>query len=139
MANPIDDILASRTGNQKEDSVEDTSKFFSTLATDGYQENFLELRFQEGFCTCFSYADLNWFNHDPEEGTLDLEFGGFLISIIGRGLGGKLFHAIKSKRASWVKEADSDFQDSPDNDLYIEQILVRPPEGFSDEGEEETE
>lgn len=131
----IDDILAARTNDSETNT--DPNKFFSNLTTEGYQENFLEIRFRDGLRSCFAYADLNWFNYDPEEGTLDLEFSGFLISLIGRGLGGKLFHSIKSKRAAWVKEADSDFQDNPDNEIYVEKILISPPEGFGGSEEDE--
>jgi len=135
-SNPIDDILAERRGTSEEEHSVDPDKFYSVISADGYQENYLEIRFRDGLRTCFAYADLNWFNHDPDEGTLDLDFNGFLISLIGRGFGEKLFHSIKSKRAAWVKEADSDFQDNPANEVYIEKILITPPDGFAAESEE---
>lgn len=134
----IEEILAERQGKNAE-PAEDTGKFYSVLSAEGLQENFLELRFHDGLKTCFAYADLSWFNYDPEAGTLDLEFGGFLVMISGRGLGERFFHSLKAKRVAWVKEADSDFQDNDANELYIKEILVIPPEGFTGEEEEATE
>ncbi|MAS94913.1 MAG: hypothetical protein CMO55_17085 [Verrucomicrobiales bacterium] len=138
-SNPIEDILADRRNKSAPEDETDPNKFYSVLSAEGYQENFLEIRFRDGLRTCFAYPDLNWFNHDPDEGTLDLEFGGFLVTLVGRGLGDRLFHAIKSKRAAWVKEADSDFQDNSDNEVYIEKILISPPQGFGESEEEENE
>jgi len=138
-AKSVDEIIAERQKSTAS-STEASDKFYSILSAEGYQENYLEIRFQDGLKTCFAYNDLTWFNYDPDEGTLDLEFSGFLVSIIGRGLGEKLFHSIKGKRAAWIKEADSDFQDNPDNEIYIDQILISPPEGFGgseDEGGED--
>ena len=134
----IDDILEERRQKEKKEhplGELDPSKFFSVLSAEGLQENVLELRFNDGLRSCFAYADLQWFNYSPDEGTLDLEFNGFLVSIIGRGLGERFFHSIKTKRAAWVKEADSDFQDNESNEIYIEQILISPPEGFGEGGD----
>ena len=111
-------------------SEEDQRKFYSTLSSESYEENFLEIRFKNGLKTCFAYSDLNWFHYDVDDGVVDLEFGGFQVSIEGRGLGDKFFQAIKSKRMAWVKEADSDFQDNSDCEIYIKTILVGVPEGF---------
>lgn len=96
------------------------------------QENFLELQFRNGLQTCFSYTDLLWFNHDPESGCIDLEFGGFLITIKGRGLR-TIFNGVKGKRVAWVKEADSNLQDHKDNDCFVEEISITPPKGFTEE------
>ena len=67
---------------------------------------------------------------------LDLEFGGFLVSVKGRGLGDKLFQQIKAKRVAWIKEAESDFQDNEANEVYIEEVTITPPEGFGEDEEE---
>ncbi len=131
----IDEILEKRKQAEKpavplEENQED--KFFSILVGDGLQENFLELQFRDGLRTCFSYTDLIWFNLSPEDG-LDLDFGGFLISIKGRGLGTKLFHGIKQKRVAWVKESDVEMQDHKDNETFIESLTITPPKGFAEE------
>lgn len=130
----IDKILESR----KSGGTEREGKFYSALSGEASQENYLEIRFRDGLKTCFSYSDLVWFNFDPESGILDLEFGGFLVSVKGRGLGDKLFHQIKSKRVAWIKEAESDFQDNDKIETYIEEITITPPEGFGDDEEEPT-
>ena len=110
-------------------------KFFSILVGDGMLEHFLELQFSNGLQTCFSYTDLIWFNHDPESGCIDLAFGGFLVTIKGRGLQ-PLFTGIKQKRVAWVKEADSEMQDHKDNDSFIEEIVITPPKDFTPDEEE---
>ncbi len=135
MSNTIENILEERKRRGEAPSGEEEGKFFSVLLGEGLQESFLELRFRNGLKSCFSYSDLTWFNFDPDSGTLDLEFGEFLVTLTGRRLGERLFHAIKSKRAAWVKEADSDFEDHEANEIYIAGIAITPPEGF---GEEET-
>ncbi len=131
----IDDILEERRQKDSAEPAEDQAKFYSVLSAESLQENYLELRFNDGLRTCFAYADLTWFNYDPDSGTLDLEFNGFLVTIVGRGMGERFFHSVKSKRVAWVKEADSDFQDNDQNEIYIEKILITPPEGFAEEAE----
>ncbi|MDP1591914.1 MAG: hypothetical protein Q8M07_29410 [Prosthecobacter sp.] len=133
MADKIDEILKARQAAEKPaELTPDGDKFFSILIGEGMQENFLELQFRNGLQTCFSYTDLLWFNHDPESGSLDLEFGGFLITIKGRGLR-PLFQGIKNKRVAWVREAASELQDHKDNETYVEEITITPPKGFTEE------
>ena len=134
MGNTIDDILEKRRAEETPQE-EEGAKFYSTIVTEGFEENFLEFRLSNGTKLCFNYTDLTWFNHDPETGMLDLAFGEFMVSIKGRGLGDRLFHAIKSKRVAWVKEADSDFEDNDENETYIAEIAILPPEGFGAEEE----
>ena len=133
----IDDILKRKQSEKtaappspEADKQED--KFFSILVGEGVQENFLELQFRDGVRTCLSYTDLMWFNYSPDEG-LDLEFGGFLISIKGRGLMPKLFNGIKQKRVAWLKESDVELQNHKDNETFIETITITPPKGFTEE------
>lgn len=130
MGNAIDRILQERQGVQPQgEEVPAGDRFYSVLMADGLEEQFLELQFQNGLLTCFSYRELLWFNHDPQEGTIDLSIGGFLITIRGRGLK-PLFQGIKTKRVAWVKEADSGLQDHKGNETFIESIAITPPEEF---------
>ena len=115
---------------------EDADKFYSVLGGEGLYENFLELRFRSGLKTCFSYTDLMWFNFDPEANCIDLEFGGYLVTVKGRGLGEALFNAIKQKRVAWIKEADVEMQDHSGNPTFIQEITITPP--ATDAKEEET-
>ena len=87
----------------------------------------LELRMRTGNLVCFSYSDLLWFNYDPQAGCIDLEIGGFLINIKGRGLVPKLWNGIKNKRVAWIREADTEMQDHKGNDSFIQEILITPP------------
>lgn len=133
MSDKIDEILKQRqAASTPSELTPDGDKFFSILIGEGMQEHFLELQFQNGLQTCFSYSDLLWFNHDPEVGCIDLEFGGFLVTIKGRGLR-PIFSGIKAKRVAWVKEADSAMQDHKDNDTFVEDISITPPKGFTEE------
>ncbi len=95
----------------------------------------MELQFSNGMQTAFAYSDLQWFCHDVEIGSIDLAFGGFLITIKGRGLG-PLFHAVKQKKVAWVKEADAELQDHEGNATFIESIVITPPKEFTEESEE---
>ena len=134
MANAIEKILKEREAGRVIESPEaEGEKFFSVLIGEGLVENFLELRFRDGSCTCFSYTDLTWFNYVPEEG-LDLDFGGYLITVKGRGLAPKLFNGIKQKRVAWVKESDVELQDHKGNECFIEEITITPPKGYAEEG-----
>lgn len=135
MADKIDEILKQRQAVAAEPETAG-DKFFSILVGEGLQENFLEFQFQNGLQTCFNYSDLLWFNHDPEAGCIDLEFGGFLITVKGRGLR-PLFNGIKGKRVAWVKEADDELQDHKDNECFVESISITPPKDFA--GEEASE
>ncbi len=133
MPDNIDDILKKRQAAQPvAETEEDGDKLYSVLIGEANQENFLELRFQNGLQTCFSYSDLLWFNHDPEAGCIDLECGGFLITVKGRGLR-PIFNGIKNKRVAWIKEADSDLQDHDGLKTYIKEISITPPKGFTEE------
>ncbi|MBK8091535.1 MAG: hypothetical protein IPK32_06005 [Verrucomicrobiaceae bacterium] len=137
----IDEILEQK--RKKADKPADGSlqpdgdKFFSILVGESMQEHFLELQFSTGLQTCFSYTDLIWFNHDPESGCIDLAFGGFLVTIKGRGLQ-PLFTGIKQKRVAWVKEADSEMQDHKGNDCFVEGIEINWPKDFVEEATTET-
>lgn len=133
MADKIDEIIKARQAAEKPaDGMAGSGKFFSILMGEGLQENFLELQFNNGLQTCFNYTELLWFNHDPESGSLDLEFGGFLVSIKGRGLQ-PLFQGIKGKRVAWVREAASELQDHQQNETFVEEISITPPKGFAAE------
>lgn len=133
MTNKIDEILNQRRALEKQQTEEvEGEKFFSTLLGEGLHESFLELQFRNGLQTCFNYSDLTWFSHDPEGGCLDLEFGGFLITVKGRGLR-HLFNSIKGKRVAWVKEANDSLQDHQANECFIEEITILPPQGFAEE------
>lgn len=135
----IDEILrrkeAERSQSQSSPAEEAEGKFFSILLGEGLHEHFLELQFQDGTRTCFSYQDLGWFNYFPEDG-IDLDFGGYLISIKGRGLVPRLFNGLKQKRVAWVKEADFAMQDHEGNECFISEIVIMPPKGFAGEEEE---
>lgn len=129
----IDKVLAKKPAESHVAAVatpaaaEEGDKFYSALGGEGLYENFLELRFRIGLKTCFSYTDLMWFNFDPEAGCIDLEFGGYLVTLKGRGLGDALFNSIKQKRVAWIKEADVEMQDHPGNATFIEGITITPP------------
>lgn len=132
----IDKILESR--RQADTSTVEVlqpaaDKFYSVLMGEGIQEHFVEFRLNSGLRTCFPYTDLQWFSFDPEAGCIDLEFGGVLITIRGRGLDGKLFQGLRQKRLVWVREPDSEMQDHTGNEVFIEEITITPPGGFAGE------
>ena len=131
----IDQILEERRRAEKPppEPVVQEDKFFSIMVGEGLQELFLELQFRDGLRLCLSYGDLIWFHFLPDENCIDMEFGGFLVSIKGRGLAPKLFNGLKQKRVGWIKEADSELQDHPSNTTFIEEITMIPPKGFGAE------
>jgi len=136
----IDEILASRkqaektaSGQGRKRSKINSSPFF---LGEGLHEEFLELQFRDGLRLCLNYGDLQWFHYIPDENCIDMEFGGFLITIKGRGLVPQLFNGLKQKRVAWIKEADSELQDNIANVTFIEEIIMVPPQGFSEEGNE---
>ena len=142
MANEtIDDILKRKAAEKSaappssEDKQE--SKFFSVLVGDGMQENFLEIQTRDGLRTCFSYSDVIWMVYDPDNG-LSIEFGGYLVHMKGRGVVPNLFNGLKQKRVAWVKEADHELQDNKANEIFISEITIEPPKGFTEEAESET-
>jgi hypothetical protein len=135
--NSIDKALASRrtrTESITPSGDEEGDKFFSILVGEPVQEHFLELRFQQGLRTCFAYSSLAWFNYDPESGSLDLDFGGYLVTVKGRGLGNRVFDGIRQRRVAWIKEVDSEMQDHKGNEVFIEAITISAPNvGYADE------
>jgi hypothetical protein len=135
--NAVDRLMRSRSQGASPASAPaaEEGRFFSVLMADGLVENFLELQFRNGLRSCFNYSDLQWFSWDPESGALDLEFGGFLITIKGRGLYEVLFQGIKSRRVAWIKEADSEMQDHAGNEAFVEEITIIPPKDFAEESE----
>lgn len=135
MADQIDEILKKRQGAEKPaDDKPQADKFFSILAGDAIQTDFLEFQFANGVQTCFNYQGLHWFNYDPEAGFLDLEFNGYRVAVKGRGLR-PLFDGVKNKRVAWVKEADTEMQDHKENESFVEELTITPPKVFEDEEE----
>ena len=132
--NSIDEIMAQTSQKKKKGSSGSQHAFFGIETEENFQENFLEIRFNSGVTACFSYSQLDWFNYDPDSG-IDLTFGDIMVTIIGRGLYPKLFAALKSKRCSWIKEADSQMQDSDDHSCYVQEILITPPPEFDDDSD----
>lgn len=135
--NAVDRLMKSRAQAVPGTPVPpEAGKFFSILQADGLVENFLELQFRNGLRSCFNYSDLQWFSWDPESCCLDLEFGGFLITIKGRGLYEGLFKGVKDRRVAWIKEADSpDMQDHAGNEAFVAEITIIPPKEFAEESD----
>ena len=117
------------------DAAKEGDNFYSALLGEGLHEDFLELRFRIGVRSCFSYSDLSLFSYDPDAGCIDLNFGSFLVIVKGRGLGDRLFNALKQKRVAWIKEADVEMEDHPGNPTFIEEITI--VQADSDTQEEE--
>jgi hypothetical protein len=133
----INKILEERRKASAE-PAESAGKFYSILGGEGLAGNFLEFQFRNGLRTCFNYNDLQWYSWDPDSGYLDLEFGGIMVTIKGRGLYEELFQAIKHRKAAWVKEADApDMQDHEGNAAFVEEITILPPKEFGGDGKGE--
>jgi hypothetical protein len=127
----IDKILENRRQQAAQPSApkeEEGDKFYSILGGDVVDDPFLEFRFRDGFKLCLPYHDLVWFSYDPKAPDIKLDFGGTIISIKGRGLGGELFDGIKQKRVVWIKEADVEMQDHDKNTVFISDIGFEPEE-----------
>jgi hypothetical protein len=139
MSDRIEEILAERRKAAEieeaaESQVKEAVKFFETARIEGEAFHYLELRFREGQKSAFKYEDLSWFDWKPS-GILIMNFMGWGVSIKGRGFWPDVFHAIKTRRLSWIKEADSEFQDSPEYPCFVEEIIVEPPDGFAEDEE----
>lgn len=124
----IERILGARQPEPEVEAVESGTKFFSALLGGTHEEHFLELQFRDGVRLCFSYNDFMWFNYDPEGGSLDMEFGGFLVTVEGRGLVPGLFSALKQKRVAWIREADENEEDNAQNEMFVRSIVISPPD-----------
>ena len=122
----IQQILQTRL--KPEAASESANRFYEVVNVDGKEEEFLELQFRNGLRTCFPFNQMGWFNYDPKEGCLDLDFNGILVTIKGRGFFPELFHGIKRRRVSWIKEADSELQDHPGATAFVESITIMLPE-----------
>jgi hypothetical protein len=133
MSDKLDSILEAHKKSQPEDSG---SKFYQLVRLEG-SEFFLEVQFRDGIRTAFAYDQLSWFNYSPETGMLDLNFMGTTLSLEGRGFD-TLFQALKSKKVSWVKEADTELEDHESNLCFIKEITITPPDDGAGEEEEES-
>ena len=126
---PLEEVLANcvRSG-----STENTdNKSYSIFSShSGKQASFLELRFRNGLRTCFSYSDLMWFNYDPDSSCLDMQFGGFLVTITGTGLHLDLFAGIKGKRVTSINEPESESEDHSSEEVFVKGITLVPPKEF---------
>lgn len=126
----VDKILESRrtvSGGGAEMPAPEESKFSLILVGDRMEESFLELRLRSGLRTAFAYSDIVFLVYDPDSGSLDVDFGGYLVTVTGRGLGERVFDALKQKRVVWLKEADSEMLDHKGNELFIKEITITPP------------
>jgi len=134
MSDTVDSILAEhRKRHQQEEPEEEAGKYFSVLKIEGVTTDFLELRFRNGAAFFMSYSELDYFNYDPS-GVIDMICGSFSVEIHGRNLR-RLLDAIKAKKVAWIREADKEAEDSPENENFIGNIYVNLPEGFGDEDE----
>ena len=128
---PVDKIIESRRAANSNvglaSAAQEEDKFSLILAGDRMEENFLELKFRSGLPTAFPYGDILFLNYDPDSGSLDVDFGGYLVTVTGRNLGGRVFDGIKHKKLVWLKEADSEMQDNNENELFISSITITPP------------
>ncbi|MGC3992047.1 MAG: hypothetical protein QM796_20610 [Chthoniobacteraceae bacterium] len=125
MSDSIDKILEAKkvTKLQVASNSQTDDKFFSIPRNDGTtEESFLELKHRDGLRNCLPYSSMQWFALYPEDGRIDLDFGFVLVRIMGRGLGGRLFDGLRSKRVAYVKESDSEMQDNKDNETFVESI-----------------
>ena len=126
----VDKILESRRplgGSEAAAPASEGDKFSLILVGDNMEESFLELRLRSGLRTAFAYSDIVFLVYDPDSGSLDVDFGGYLVTVRGRGLGERVFDALKKKRVVWLKEADTEMQDHKGNELYIGGITITPP------------
>lgn len=120
MSNSLDTILGANA--PAEDSA---NKFYQMMRGENL-EHFLELRFRNGVRSAFAYDKISWFNYSPGGTMLDVNFMGTMISIEGRGLD-DFFTALKAKKISWVKEAETEWQDNETNTVFIKEITILPP------------
>ena len=135
---PVDKIIESRRAANSNAATPvvaapEEDKFSLILAGDRMEEHFLELRFRTGLKVCFGYGDLIFITYDPDAGSLDLDFGGYLVTVTGRNLGGRVFDGIRHKRVVWLKESDSEMQDHKENELFISGITITPPGNANEE------
>lgn len=121
--------------HQEEEPEEDSEarKYFSVLKIEGVTTDFLELRFRNGAAFFLSYSELDYFNYDPS-GVIDMICGSFTVEIHGRNLR-RLLDAIKGKKVAWIREADKEAEDVPENESFIASIYVQLPKGFGEEEE----
>lgn len=134
MSDKIDSILEERQKRQAGDSGDQL--FYQMVRVDG-SEFFFEIRFRNGIHTAFKYDDLSWFNYDPERG-IDMSFAGNTVTIEGRGLFPTLFDALKNKKISWIREADTEMQDTPEHPLFIKDITITPVDDLGAEEQDES-
>lgn len=132
----IEKILAERAPRAEQgEEIADGDRFFGIIRGEGINEDFLEFQLSNGNQVCFAYGDLSWFNFDPKQGCIDLDFGCAVVTINGRGLTPRLWEGIKGKRVAWIKEKDSEMQDHQGNESFIESILIAPAGVAADEEE----
>lgn len=133
MSDNVKDLIAARD-KKKGGEEEDANAFYSTLGGGGSDSRFLDLRFSDGQRAAFSYGDLVWFNLHPQGTIADLEFNGILITIEGRGLR-PLYENLLDRKVRWVREADSNWEDSDNVETVVARISITPPEGSGGEQE----
>lgn len=130
MSNSLDSILGVNA------PAEDSGMKFYQMMRGENLEHYVEFRFRDGIRTAFAYDKLSWFNFSPEGSMLDLNFMGTMVSIEGRGLD-DFFTALKARKISWVKEAETEWQDNNANTIFVKEITILPPkEDFEDVADE---
>ncbi len=130
MSNSLDAILGASPSSETS-----STRFYQMMRGENL-EHYIEFRFRDGIRTAFSYDKLSWFNFSPEHGMLDLNFMGTMVSIEGRGLD-EFFQALKAKKISWVKEAETEWQDNNANTVFIKEITILPPKDDFEELDDE--
>lgn len=136
MSEFVESILAEHKKRHQEEEPEEDSeagKYFSVLKIEGVTTDFLELRFRNGAAFFLSYSELDYFNYDPS-GVIDMICGSFTVEIHGRNLR-RLLDAIKGKKVAWIREADKEAEDVPENESFIANIYVQLPKGFGEQEE----
>lgn len=130
MEKKLDSIL--RPNGQDEEAT----RFYQLIRVDN-TEHFLELRFRDGIRCAFAYDKMFWFNYAPDASGMELDFMGTTVVVTGRGLS-ELIQPLKSRRISWLKEADTDLQDHEGNTVFINEIYIIPPQSDFEKAQPES-
>lgn len=105
--------------NQDNEFVSD---FIGIERQNGERSIMLDIQFQNGKQKAIPYTYLSGMEYDPSEG-ITLEFMEKKITILGRNLD-KLYEYLLLHRVNYLKENVGDLDDTPENQLFIEEIKL---------------
>lgn len=100
------------------------SGYFGLAAT--AEQRLVDFRLRDGRRTSFAYEKLGFLDYDDEDGMITIEFGPFVVTVIGVGLN-VIYEGLFEHRIRWLRESFAEDSDDLLEGVRIDSLILTPP------------